>query len=96
MKINYIKVRHRKKSSQFQVYINGYIEDERLIPIIEDDCFILKREPLIGDISSKRVVFNGGNSYTVGSSLPLDSMVGERLYPCKEESTEDEIIFWIK
>lgn len=99
MKINYIKVYPRKQATQYSVAINGCIEGERLVPILSDDKLILRREPLIGDRRSLKVnkaSLNMSTFILAGvESGSLDSLAGERLYPCEYESNEDEIVFWI-
>ena len=99
MKINYIKIYPRKQVTQYLVNINGSIEDERVVPILDGDKLTIKREPLIGDKRSQKVHNKSDNSHSITmsgvESGSLDCILGEQLYPCEYESNEDEVVFWI-
>ena len=95
MKINYIKIYEQSRGGYFNININGQIDCERLIPILEDDKLVLKREPFDGDRRSMAVSHNSGDMHVMACGLDLSRMTGERLEPCEYETNEDEIIFWI-
>lgn len=94
MNIEYIRIANNKNINNYKLHIYGTVDAERLIPIIQDDCIVLEREPLIGDKRSRKLYSVSSNYCQMACSLDVSDIVGERLVPCPEESNEDRVVFY--